>query len=92
MSYSRWGNSNWYTYWAFKDLPPGSKDKEEMYIHYDLHIFTRVTYGEIKKNKEDILFTIGIDTGATADELEELSGYMNMFLFDVDLEYEREDY
>lgn len=91
MAYARWADSSWYVYWAWSDVPPDSKEEEELYIHHSLDGYGRYTYKELKENEEDILFTVGVNAGATEDEVAELAIYINRFLNEVDESYERND-
>lgn len=49
MSYSRWFNSYWYTFWEYTD----SDKKEDQRLNID--IIKSYTYKEIKKNKKKVL-------------------------------------
>lgn len=91
MSYSRWGSSVWYTYWA-------TSSPEEM----DGQVFvvagvSSTTYGEMKKDFDGVLSMLVAKTldpkvfaaleEVTADHREELSRYMKLFMHDVEDEY-----
>jgi hypothetical protein len=97
MSYSRWINSFWYTYWAcpaeeYKD----SRDAQR----FDICGIKSYTYKELKDDldgcieglkaymkengpKQDKKYTFVPET-ATDEEFEELKGYMKEFMRDVE--------
>lgn len=91
VSYSRWGNSVWYTYWATS----GPK-------HRDGQIFivagvATTTYGEMKEDFDGVLAKIiakALDPQVfaclkevTQNQTDELARYMKVFMLDVDEEY-----
>ena len=53
MSYSRWVNSKFYTYWASKGGVENKKD-EMFLVHHDLVAYRGFTYSECKKMIGDI--------------------------------------
>ena len=88
MSYSRWVNSKFYTYWASKGGVENKKD-EVFLVHHDLIAYRGFTYSECKKMIGDILKIKGKLNFIDNDkEAEELQGYMKQFIEDVDKEYE----
>ena len=88
MSYSRWINSKFYTYWAANN---GVYDKgdEVFLVHHDLTTYRGFTYKECKEMIGDVLKIKGKLNFIDNDkEAEELQGYMERFVADVDKEYE----
>lgn len=96
MSYSRWGDSVWYTYWgAYSDKFP--RDEQEFVVCS----IGEVTYGEMKKDFESAVGRLveqGIAQGKrefmaegafepTPEELAELRGYMREFMAEVEEEF-----
>ena len=87
MSYSRWVNSKFYTYWASKDGVENKKD-EVFLVHHDLIAYRGFTYSECKKMIGNKLYLKGKMNFVDDDsEAEELQGYMKQFIEDVDKEY-----
>lgn len=91
VSYSRWGSSAWYTYWATS----GPKHMEgQVFIVAGVGT---TTYGEMKKDFEgtlSALVTKALDPNVfatlkevTEEQREELSRYMRIFMHDVEDEY-----
>jgi uncharacterized UPF0160 family protein len=83
MSYSRWLNSVWYTFWMVQD-----KETE----NYDTAIFeicgvTGFTSKELRTNVQKCLNKVRKKVDATEEEILELKSYMNEFLEDVEKEY-----
>jgi len=85
MSYSRWGNSYWYTFWL-------SKPEE----NYDTATFcicrfggdTNFTAKQLREQFEKCVDTVRMkERKASEEEIEEVSSYMYKFLRDVDKEY-----
>ena len=82
MSYSRWGNSYWYTFWL-------SQEEED----YDTATFCIccVADFEAKQLREDfdgcIASIRSIDKNVSNEEINELRGYIREFLEDVDSTY-----
>src|SRR6478736_4517575 len=95
MSYSRWSDSRWYTYWSVSSGP--TKDEQLFSICLD----GGFTYKELKDDLEGCLNIIrersekerlefAPDSPAIPEEdYEELRRYMQIFLQDVDANYER---
>tara|TARA_Y100000310_G_scaffold211576_1_gene212323 strand:- start:38 stop:403 length:366 start_codon:yes stop_codon:yes gene_type:complete len=56
MSYSRWSNSFWYTFWAETDFGAGAKNKEgEVFQICDLGHGMHFNYKELKESVDDCL-------------------------------------
>ena len=88
MSYSRWIDSKFYTYWASKN-EVYDKEDEVFLVHHDLRSYRGFTYTECKGMIGDILKIKGKMNFVDDDsEAEELQGYMERFVADVDKEYE----
>lgn len=89
MSYSRWINSSFYTYWCSSKVY--DKQDELFACHASLegqHMFTYTECKEFIQNPQKILSRIK-EVEITPDELTELTGYMSEFILDVDLSYEK---
>ena len=89
MSYSRWINSNFYTYWCSSKVY--DKHDELFACHTSIEGQYMFTYSECKEFIQDyqkILSRIK-DVEITSDELTEFTKYMSEFISDVDLSYER---
>jgi len=80
MSYSRWGDSTWYTFWRTQDETTKNRDTAIFEICGE-HSFTAK---ELREHLEGCLAMI---SGATQDELEELKEYITEFLYDIDEKY-----
>lgn len=85
MSYSRWINSYWYTFWKY------SKDES-----YDTATFCicrfdgdiNFTAKQLRKQFEKCIDTIKMkERKASEEEIDEVAGYMSKFLKDVEEEY-----
>ena len=89
MSYSRWINSSFYTYWCSSKVY--DKQDELFACHASLegeHMFTYTECKEFIQNPQKILSRIK-DVNLSPLELTELTGYMSEFISDVDLSYEQ---
>ena len=87
MSYSRWINSNFYTYWCSSKVY--DKHDELFACHASMegqHMFTYTECKEFIQEPQKILSRI---KDLSPLELTELTGYMSEFISDVDLSYER---
>ena len=97
MSYSRWTNSLWYTYWLAGDV---DSKEDEM---FDICTVKILKYSEMKDNIYGAIASVRqaiIDDKMDpeykkkllSDEaLEELRGYMEQFISDVDEEYKKRE-
>jgi len=101
MSYSRWGNSVWYTYWCSTE---SKKRDDQLFDICGTHAFT---YGELKtrgidgcieklkdiiteKNNEENKMkqeNMFVGHNYTTEEYEELKGYIREFMKDVEDEF-----
>lgn len=84
MSYSRWLNSHFYTYWA-SSRGSGKEDQVFM-LHMDLVRTYELTYKDVKVyllDKRSLQERFGL-RGYEADEL---LGYMGQFVADVDKKF-----
>lgn len=84
MSYSRWSNSRWYTFWTVSDGGAQTMDGQTL----DVDCAAKATYGEMAgdfRGTLDRLVAEADDEHApsTAAEREELAGYMRAFMADV---------
>lgn len=88
MSYSRWSNSDWYSFW--NNSPPDSvKDDQVLSLWYAGEDLTDFTYKEVKKfdlcKMQEKFPTL--DDGA----LNEALGYIQMFINSVDRTFAEDD-
>ena len=90
MSYSRWIDSQFYTYWC-SSLVYGRED-ELFALHCSLDGTHMFTYSECKiiLNDETMLVDRVKDGQLVYEDVEEIRGYMKLFIDDVDLKYDRE--
>lgn len=92
MSYSRWGNSRWYSYWRIQaDGVP--RDKQEFAVD-TLFTMGRITYGDMKADFESAVGRFVKDQieqepdfAPDAEEVAELKGYMREFMCGVEVEF-----
>ena len=89
MSYSRWINSGFYTYWCSSKVY--GKQDELFACHTSIDGQYMFTYTECKEFIEDPkqLKSRIKDYELTEHELIELCTYMDQFIHDVDLRYEK---
>ncbi len=88
MSYSRWLDSKFYTYWAAHNNVYDKGD-EVFIVHHDLTTYRGFTYSECKDMLGDILKIKGkMNFVDNDEEAKELQGYMERFIVDVDKEYQ----
>ena len=88
MSYSRWINSHFYTYWCSSKV----YDKhDELFACTSLEGQYMFTYTECKEFIEEPFTLVSRikDVSLTDDDVRELTGYMSEFISDVDLSYEK---
>lgn len=89
MSYSRWGGSRWYTFWAGQDS--ATENRETAF--FVICPIARFTAAELRADIEQCLNTTCAeerehgDPDIPDDDREELRGYMLEFLTDVDEKY-----
>lgn len=99
MSYSRWSNSRWYTFWScFSEqtdykLPTNRLKNNQVFEICDDPSY-HTTYGDIKKYGTEQIISEVILTYAndkkippTHEELDELEGYLKRFVDDVDTHF-----
>ena len=86
MSYSRWLNSKFYTYWCISEAK--NKNDEMFIVHSDLKVYQKFTYVECKELIESRIKLKGrMNSIDNDEEAEELQNYMKRFITDVDKEY-----
>ena len=84
MSYSRWMNSKWYSFWHSSNAK--HKENEVLSLWLDMEQTKDWTYEQLLSfTVEDIGKAY---TGITLAEAEEAWGYIQEFLADVDEEYD----
>ena len=97
MSYSRWGNSFWYTYWV---VAPGEETRDNalfdvcgvaLFTAKELREDMDICLGEVKDSRR---MAEGIEEQKALchdeepeGDIEELHGYMLEFLKDIDEKY-----
>ena len=89
MSYSRWLNSQFYTYWCGADVYDKHDELFACHISIDDHYM--FTYTEVKEFIESphTLKDRIKDMVLSDAELIEIIGYMKRFIKDVDIEYNK---
>lgn len=78
MSYSRWSNSVWYTYY---DVSSGDTLNSQVFTECGTRSFT---YGELRADIEKCLDACEPES---IDERDELRGYMQSFMEDAELRF-----
>ena len=89
MSYSRWINSSFYTYWCSSKVY--DKQDELFACHASMdgqHLFTYTECKEFIEEPFELVSRVK-DVSLTDDDVKELTSYMSEFISDVDLSYER---
>ena len=86
MSYSRWIDSTFYTYWCLSDA---KNIKDELFMcHTDIYKCYKFKYTECKRLVENITAIKGQINEIEGDgDATELQSYMKKFVKDVDKEY-----
>ena len=88
MSYSRWINSEFYTFWSGSGA--SKKEDEQFFCMYSLDSSPHFCYSEVKDMiKNPDLMRHKITEDLYSDHIEELLGYMKKFIKDVDIKYEQ---
>ena len=88
MSYSRWINSEFYTFWSGSGA--SKREDEQFCCMVSLESTPHFCYNEVKDMiKNPDLLRHKITDDLLPDHIEELLGYMKAFIKDVDLKYER---
>ena len=90
MSYSRWSNSRWYTFWNASSGK--TKDEQVLSLWYSIDNIRDITYGELKDLVESQALTAAIDMilwkyDCTVPEAEEAVGYIKEFIRNVEEEF-----
>ncbi len=90
MSYSRWSNSYWYTFWCDNGLGLGKEDRDTAsfcicrFMEKDIIFSSKELRDDLEKCLEKVR---SLEPRAKEHEIQELSIYMERFLLDVDEEY-----
>ena len=89
MSYSRWINSQFYTYWCSSKVY--NKQDELFACHTSIDGQYMFTYTEVRKfvQSPDILRNRIKDVELSETDLTEITGYMKEFIKNVDIEYDK---
>jgi len=87
MSYSRWSNSKWYSFWNVSSGK--TKDEQVLSLWYNIDNIRDLTYEELKELVEDksIHDSILWKYDCTVPEAEEAVGYIKEFIRDVEEEF-----
>ena len=98
MSYSRWSDSFWYTFWS---VPPSERDEPENRDNaiFDICDVANFTAKELRDNLVGCLQYVEIivaqkykpECQVTEERKQELIGYIQQFLDDVDEEYQSDN-
>ena len=92
MSYSRWSNSTWYTFWSSsRSSNAHSRQEEQFACLVDFDTQFHWPYDMVCQFLEDrsILEQILSQAEPTEEEITELLEYMKHFIGDVDLHYHK---
>lgn len=80
MSYSRWSNSVWYSFWNTVSGP--SREEQILSLWYNLDLCKDWTYEELKNmTLEDLMIEYA---GVPYNEIKEAKHYIDAFIHDVD--------
>ena len=86
MSYSRWSNSSFYTYWCSSMAE--RKEDELFACHVDLETQMMITYEECIRIVDSLILIKGkINQIENDEEATELQGYIKNFIGDVNHKY-----
>ena len=86
MSYSRWSNSSFYTYWCSSMAE--RKEYELFACHVDLETQMMITYEECIRIVDSLILIKGkINQIENDEEATELQGYIKNFIGDVNHKY-----
>ena len=86
MSYSRWSNSSFYTYWCSSMAE--RKEDELFACHVDLETQMMITYEECIRIVDSLILIKGkINQIENDEEATELQRYIKNFIGDVDHKY-----
>ena len=85
MSYSRWLDSDWYTYWCTSDAK--RKEDELLSIWYSIEDYNTFTYIEIEEMVGDRELFKKINGYNDGEDYEFLKGIFEQFLEDVQDDY-----
>ncbi len=89
MSYSRWGESRWYTFWACQDDATENRDTAIFEICAGVSFTATELRADIKTCVDLAITKERTRSGSSVpdEERQELQGYMADFLADVDEVY-----
>jgi len=90
MSYSRWSNSKWYTYWC---VAPERTIEDRDNAIFSICSTMDFSAKQIREDINDCLALVANYANSeygelTSEHIDELGGYMVDFLIEVDLEYQ----
>lgn len=89
MSYSRWTNSYWYTYWQ---TAPEDVKEDRNTARFCICVLAGKDFifssKDLRENRSNCLKKVRMDDKyASNEEIRELNNYMNSFIKDVDNDY-----
>jgi hypothetical protein len=87
MSYSRWSNSKWYTYWHTQD-PATANYNTALFDVCGVQTFTA---RQLREELDACIAEVQNIEPSTKEELDELKRYMVEFIKDIDIEYGKEN-
>ena len=85
MSYSRWGYSDWYTFWQASDAD--TKENEKFALWLSIDKCQTFNYSELTEFTAETIMELYDVSQELADEA---MGYIRCFLEDADEEYSNE--
>lgn len=100
MAYSRWSNSDWYTFWVWMGGDDGTKPDDEWFDVCNVRSFSyRMLKDDIDDCIERVKDAVNQSDYApeykerllTQESLDELRGYMHQFIADVEEEYKNRE-
>lgn len=85
MAYTRWSNSDWYSFWRSDSDP--SKEGQVLALWYSLDLCKDWTYSQLKDMSiEDITIEYA---GVPHDQIVEAMDIIKRFIDDVDFEFQK---
>ncbi len=100
MSYSRWSNSYWYTYWSDFPIEGYLYDDNKLYQAFTICCWDKTfyfTYDRLKMDMDGCIKEVeDFDKDLPKDEtgrillMNELKDYMFKFLYDMEKQYNRD--
>jgi len=86
MSYSRWSNSCWYTYWD-SGASGDTKEAQVFTVKSGLREL-KMSYQELENDRQGFMDEVYVTfEGMQEDELAELEDYIDAFMWDVEEDF-----